>query len=47
MGPISRLLADDHRRLEALLDHAAATNPIETAVYEQFRAGLLRHIPPR
>ena len=44
MGPISRFLADDHRRLEALLDQAAAVNPIDVAVFEQFRAGLLRHI---
>jgi hypothetical protein len=44
MGPISRFLADDHRRLEALLDHAAATNPVDAALFEQFRAGLLRHI---
>lgn len=44
MGPISRLLADDHRRIEALLDYAAAASPIDAAVFEQFRAGLLRHI---
>jgi hypothetical protein len=37
-------MADDHRRLEALLDRAGATNPIDAALFEQFRAGLLRHI---
>ena len=35
MGPIHDLLAADHRRLEALLDAGA---------WEEFRAGLLRHI---
>jgi hypothetical protein len=44
MGPISRFMADDHRRLEALLDRAAAARPIDGALFEQFRAGLLRHI---
>lgn len=44
MGPISRFLAEDHRRLEALLDRAAAASPIDAALFEQFRAGLLRHI---
>ena len=44
MGPISRYLADDPRRLEALLDQAAAASPVDTALFEQFRAGLLRHI---
>ena len=45
MGPISVLLADDHRRLEALLDRATAgSGSIDLALFEQFRAGLLRHI---
>jgi hypothetical protein len=44
MGPISRFMADDHRRLEALLDAAAAATPIDVSLFEQFRAGLLRHI---
>jgi hypothetical protein len=42
--PISRFLADDHRRLETLLEQAAAASPIDAALFEQFRAGLLRHI---
>jgi hypothetical protein len=44
METISRLMADDHRRLEALLERAAAADPIDAALYEQFRSGLLRHI---
>jgi hypothetical protein len=44
MDSISRLMADDHRRLEALLERAAAADPVDEALYEQFRAGLLRHI---
>jgi hypothetical protein len=44
MGPISQFLADDHRRLEALLEQAAAVSPVDVALFEQFRAGLLRHI---
>lgn len=44
-GPLSRFLADDHRRLEALLDRATAgPGPIDPVSYEEFRAGLLRHI---
>jgi len=44
-GPLSGFLADDHRRLEALLDLATLTpGPIDRAPYEEFRAGLLRHI---
>jgi hypothetical protein len=33
MGPISRFLADDHRRLETVLDHASAANPIDAALF--------------
>ncbi len=45
MGPLSRFFADDHRRLEALLDRAAAgPGPIDPVLFEEFRAGLLRHI---
>ena len=45
MGPLSGFFADDHRRLEALLDRAAAgPGPIDPELFEQFRAGLLRHI---
>ena len=44
-GPIHRLLADDHRRLDALLERAGA-NPyrIDDAAYAEFRSGLLKHI---
>jgi hypothetical protein len=44
-GPISQFLADDHRRLDALLG-AATTTPhrIDLEPYGLFRAGLLRHI---
>jgi hypothetical protein len=44
-GPIETLLADEHRRLEALL--AQATTPegsFDLDRYSEFRAGLLRHI---
>jgi hypothetical protein len=45
MGPIARFLAEDHRRLEALLDRATAgPGPIDPVLFEPFRAGLLRHI---
>ena len=46
VGPISRFLAADHRRLEDLLERAAAATPgeIDATLFEQFRAGLLRHI---
>jgi hypothetical protein len=44
MESISQLMADDHRRLEALLERAAATDPVGAGLYEQFRSGLLRHI---
>jgi hypothetical protein len=40
-----RFLADDHRRLENLLLSAlASTEGVEQGAYDQFRAGLLRHI---
>lgn len=45
MGPLAHYLADDHRRLEALLertiDHSGRVNRDR---FELFRAGLLRHI---
>jgi len=45
MGPLSRFFADDHRRIEALLDRATAgPGPIDPGSFEEFRAGLLRHI---
>lgn len=44
-GPIFRLLADDHRRLEGLLDRATADpSQIDLTPYGEFRRGLLRHI---
>lgn len=42
-GPIARLLEADHARLDALLARSTAA-AIDLAAYEQFRAGLLRHI---
>ena len=45
MGPVTEFLAADHRRLEALLDRACAgPGPVNRVLFEQFRAGLLRHI---
>ena len=44
-GPITTLLAEDHRRLDGLLCSSAATaDQIDQTTYDQFRAGLLRHI---
>jgi hypothetical protein len=44
-GPISRFLADDHARLEALLTEATARpGDVDRAAYDAFREGLLRHI---
>ena len=44
-GPLYQFFANDHNRLEALLNQAAA-NPkkIELSAYEEFRKGLLKHI---
>ena len=45
LGPIREFLADDHERLDVLL--RAAMTPageIDLGPYEEFRAGLLRHI---
>src|SRR5215475_5120274 len=45
LGKIYQYLADDHARLDALLQRAAARpDTIETSGYAQFRAGLLKHI---
>lgn len=45
VGSISGFLTEDHRCLERLLDRAGAqAGEIEPISYEQFRAGLLRHI---
>ena len=44
-GSIANFLAEDHRRLDALLQAAAAhADHIDQSIYDQFRAGLLRHI---
>ena len=43
-GEIHQFLAADHARLDALLARAVAADAIDHVAYEQFRAGLLRHI---
>jgi hypothetical protein len=44
-GEIHRYLADDHRRLDALLERAISDpENIDASAYAQFRAGLLKHI---
>lgn len=44
-GPITSLLAADHRRLDELLPSAAVSaDQIDQSIYDQFRVGLLRHI---
>ncbi|MFN8626959.1 MAG: hemerythrin domain-containing protein [Candidatus Binatia bacterium] len=44
-GPVSRFLAGDHERLDALLRRAGAQpGAIDETAYAEFRAGLLRHI---
>ena len=43
-SPIEELLRRDHERLDALLRAAVAGAAIDTASYEAFRGGLLRHI---
>ena len=44
-GPLKRFLADDHRRLDALFQQAVADpRQVDRTLYDQFRAGLLRHI---
>ena len=37
-------LAADHERLDALLGAVLSSGQVDPAVYEEFRAGLLRHI---
>jgi hypothetical protein len=45
LGPIRNFLAADHDRLDALLSAAVTpTGTVDLASYEEFRAGLLRHI---
>jgi hypothetical protein len=44
-GIIHRYLADDHDRLDALLERAISDpENIDTSAYAQFRSGLLKHI---
>lgn len=44
-GPVTRFLAEDHRRLEQLLrTSVGSTGRVMQGTYERFRAGLLRHI---
>jgi hypothetical protein len=44
-GLLAQFLAEDHRRLDALLESAVAeTGQVNHKTYDQFRAGLLRHI---
>lgn len=43
-GPISDYLVADHVRLDALLRQAARSGEVERFPYDEFRAGLLRHI---
>ena len=44
-GPVARFLADDHARLDALLQRAGARpGTVDAVPYCEFRAGLLKHI---
>lgn len=44
-GPLSRLMAADHERLEALLERSVVDpKHFDVDAFEEFRAGLLRHI---
>ncbi len=44
-GPVTHFLVEDHGRLEALLQSAVAqAGSVDQGRYDQFRAGLLRHI---
>jgi hypothetical protein len=44
-GPIYRFLAEDHVRLEGLLQRAVVlSGEIDSQAYAEFRAGLLKHI---
>jgi hypothetical protein len=44
-GPVTDFLVEDHRRLEGLLQSAMAqVGSVDQGAYDQFRAGLLRHI---
>ncbi|MCX6144287.1 MAG: hemerythrin domain-containing protein [Ignavibacteriales bacterium] len=44
-GPLYKFFVEDHRRLEKLLNHAAASAPkYDMTAYGEFRVGLLKHI---
>jgi len=44
-GPLTAFLIEDHRRLDMLLQSAVAqVGSVDQGRYDQFRAGLLRHI---
>lgn len=43
-GPLSLFFIQDHRRLDALLDRAAADGRVDPVPYAEFREGILRHI---
>jgi len=45
-GPLTQFLANDHRRLDALLQSSTAqqSGQVNREAYDLFRAGLLRHI---
>jgi hypothetical protein len=44
-GPLYQFFAEDHRRLERLLDEAVRSAPVyHMPSYGEFRAGLLKHV---
>ena len=43
-GPVSRAMEDDHRRLDAILARVEAAGLAPGPLYDEFRAGLLRHM---
>jgi hypothetical protein len=44
-GPVAIFLAEDHRRLESLLNAACSADAsIDSGKYNDFRTGILRHI---
>lgn len=43
-GPVNEYLTRDHERLDELLGRCALGEELDMAAYEEFRAGLLRHI---
>jgi hypothetical protein len=44
VGPIERLLTEDHVRLSRLLERADRQAELDVDAFEEFRRGLLRHI---